>query len=344
MAKRLRIHDKLLSWYDTNKRDLPWRANRDPYAVWVSEIMLQQTQVETVRPYFRRWLIRFPDAATLAKADEQEVLSYWQGLGYYRRCRMLHAGAKHVAENGFPANAKEWKKVPGVGKYTAGAIASISQGEKAHLVDGNVERVFARLAGNDSSGKKLHDGAWDWAEQSIHPFRPGDWNQALMELGATVCRPTAPQCNICPLADECVANRENLQSSLPTKTAAKKTKEMDEQVWVTHHDGSFGLRQIPEGKWWQGMWEFARAENENDLTNLVGKGRLEAAGNFAYHVTNHKIRMTVSLHHTPKKSQSLTWYRFKELEHLPMPAPQRKALQLALARLKSPELPLDEPK
>lgn len=330
----------LLFWYDAEKRDLPWRRTPDPYAIWVSEVMLQQTQIATVLPYYGRWMSRFPTAEALATSDEQEALSLWQGLGYYRRCRMLLAGARFVVENGMPVGVENWLKVPGIGRYTAAAIASISQGEPTPLVDGNVERVFARYTGSKSAGLALHRAAWVWAEASLFKGRPGDWNQALMELGACICKPAEAECTRCPLESSCVAKAKGLQRDLPKRAAKQEVVKLHEVVRIPYYSGSFGVRQIPEGEWWQGMWEFPRARLGAEDPDL-GPGVSEHAGVVKYQVTNHKLTMEAYLHHCDFPTAKLRWVSPAELESLPLPAPQRKALTLALRRLEEPTfLPL----
>ena len=198
----------LLAWYDAHRRPLPWRADRDPYRVWLSEVMLQQTRAETAAPYFRRFLARFPTVEALADADLAAVLALWSGLGYYRRARQLHAAARRVAAaGGFPRTAAGLRKLPGVGGYTAAAVASIAFGAREPALDGNVERVLARrlaLGGDPrrAAGRRALAAA---ALDLLDPARPGDGNQALMELGATVCTPRRPDCPRCPLAAGCAA-------------------------------------------------------------------------------------------------------------------------------------------
>lgn len=308
----------LLDWYDANKRDLPWRLTHDPYAVWVSEIMLQQTQVATVIPYFERWMARFPTVEILARAEDQDVLSVWQGLGYYRRCRLLLAGARWVAENGFPSGASDWLGVPGVGRYTAAAISSIALGEPVAVVDGNVERVFARLTGCASAGSGLTKAAWEWAPLQVPADRPGDWNQAMMELGATVCRPRDPVCPLCPLSDSCVAFRDGRQAELPVAAPKVSTIGLHRNALVVVWNGQFGLEQIPGGEWWEGMWRFPMA---------IG---VSVIGTVKHVVTNHKITMDVYLEELDAPREDLRWFTPDELKHLPMPAPQRRALKLAI--------------
>ncbi|MGZ4789043.1 MAG: A/G-specific adenine glycosylase [Terriglobales bacterium] len=194
---------KLLRWYDAHRRDLPWRKTKDPYRIWVSEIMLQQTRVGAVLEHYRRFLERFPTVDVLARARPQSVLAAWSGLGYYRRARNLHAAAKVVAiERGgaFPQTAKELRELPGIGRYTAAAIASIAFGERAAVVDGNVERVLQRITGREDLGDRE---MWDLAEALLSPRSPADFNQAMMELGATVCVPREPKCLVCPVLDFC---------------------------------------------------------------------------------------------------------------------------------------------
>jgi len=211
------LRGRLLHWYARNRRDLPWRQSADPYAIWVSEIMLQQTRVAVVVERYRAFMERFPTLVSLALADEQEVLALWSGLGYYRRARMLHKAAQFVALNlggNLPERAEELRLLPGIGAYTAAAIASITHGERVAVVDGNVERVLCRLAGWEAGSRKgggaqLRRKIEDLAGRLLDPARPGDFNQAMMELGATVCAPRSPQCLKCPLAADCKTRGEH---------------------------------------------------------------------------------------------------------------------------------------
>lgn len=215
-----RLRAALLRWYDASKRDLPWRRDQDPYRVWVSEIMLQQTTVAAVTPKYEAFLRRFPTLAALAAAEEDAVLAAWAGLGYYSRARNLRRAARAVvAEHGgaFPSAEDAVLALPGIGRYTAGAIRSIAFGQAAPLVDGNVIRVFSRLFGLKGRAKDAAFAAsmWPVAARLVDPKRPGDWNQALMELGATVCTPESPSCGACPVAKGCVAFAKDLQGKLP---------------------------------------------------------------------------------------------------------------------------------
>jgi A/G-specific adenine glycosylase len=215
-ATTAKLRRQLLEWYSDNRRDLPWRRNSDPYAIWVSEIMLQQTRVAVVVERYQTFLERFPTLISLALASEQDVLAMWSGLGYYRRARMLHKAAQFVAEQykgNMPVSAEQLRTLPGIGAYTAAAIASIAHGQRVAVVDGNVERVLCRLEGWDAgirSGGGLHRRRIEHlAAQLVDPAQPGDFNQALMELGATVCLPRNPQCLDCPLTAHCQTRGEH---------------------------------------------------------------------------------------------------------------------------------------
>jgi A/G-specific adenine glycosylase len=213
-GKPVRLRRQLLEWYARNRRDLPWRRSRDPYAVWVSEIMLQQTRVAVVVERYQAFMERFPTLISLALAPEQEVLALWSGLGYYGRARNLRKAAQYVADQhrgNLPATAAELRTLPGIGVYTAAAIASIAHGERVAVVDGNVERVLCRMAGWEAgnSGAALKRKIEELAAQMVDPRQPGEFNQALMELGATVCLPRNPLCPACPFSTDCVTRGEH---------------------------------------------------------------------------------------------------------------------------------------
>jgi A/G-specific adenine glycosylase len=236
------LREALLVWYGAHRRDLPWRRTRDPYAVWVSEIMLQQTRVETVVPYFDRFMQRFPSAAALAEASEDEVLESWSGLGYYRRARMLHAGVREVVERyggEVPRDPDARRALPGIGRYTAGAIGSIAFDREEPIVDGNVARVLSRVhaieapLGSPASERAL----WDHAGHIVRGPRPGDLNQALMELGATICTPSAPRCDICPIAHTCRAQIDRRQHELPIAKPRRAPKHVKMAAVVALRQG-----------------------------------------------------------------------------------------------------------
>ena len=216
-ARIASLRTRVLDWYLRNRRDLPWRRSTNPYAIWVSEIMLQQTRVAVVVDRYQTFMQRFPTLVSLALAPEQEVLALWSGLGYYRRARLLHKAAQFVAANlegNLPERSEELRTLPGIGAYTAAAVASIAHGEPAAVVDGNVERVLCRLAGWEAGTRKgggapLRRKIEDLAGRLLDPARPGDFNQAIMELGATVCTPRSPQCLVCPLMADCKTRGEH---------------------------------------------------------------------------------------------------------------------------------------
>jgi A/G-specific adenine glycosylase len=260
------LRRKLLTWFDGHRRDLPWRADRDPYRIWVSEIMLQQTTVAAVVPSFARFLAALPTVAALAAADEQRVLKLWEGLGYYRRARHLHAAAKRlVAEHGgaLPDDPAVWADLPGVGRYVLGAVLSQAFDRKLPIVEANSLRVLARLFGYRGDPREGAGKAWVWAaaEAVLPGKRVGDFNQALMELGALVCTPAAPACPGCPLAAVCMANREGLQEQVPPRKVPKAVVEVGE-VGVVLLDGGRVLlcRRKADAARWQNMWEVPHAE------------------------------------------------------------------------------------
>lgn len=323
----------MLNWYAENGRDLPWRKTSDAYRVWVSEIMCQQTRVATAIPFFERWLDRFPNVQDLAEADEQEVLSRWQGLGYYRRARLLQAGARHVAERGWPTRESEWRQVPGVGAYTAAAIASIALGEPAAVVDGNVERVYARFLADHRVGSELHRAAKLWAGSIIDPEQPGDWNQALMELGALVCVPRSQKCGLCPLAEECQARQQGTQALLPRSKPKPENLSMTFDTFVPYHAGLFGIRMVPTGDWWQGLWEFDRQPSPTE------RERTRRIGTIRHVVTRHHITQHAYLWEPNHHIAEFDWCTPEEITRRPMPAPQRKILKMAEEFLSA--LPID---
>jgi A/G-specific adenine glycosylase len=218
--QREALQRSLLAWYRGNSRDLPWRRTRDPYAIWVSEIMLQQTRVAAVLEKYAQFMERFSSVKALADARVEDVLTVWSGLGYYRRARALHQAARIVAHHlheRFPSTAAEWRELPGIGRYTSAAIASIAFQEPVAVVDGNVERVIERLSGERCQGEKL----WGHAQEMLAAEAPGDWNQAMMELGATVCLPKQPQCLLCPIREWCHAKGATETQPQPKRKRAE---------------------------------------------------------------------------------------------------------------------------
>lgn len=252
--------EALLAWYDAERRDLPWRRTRDPWAIWVSEVMLQQTRVETVVPYFERFLARFPDPGALAAAPVEAALALWSGLGYYRRCRQLHAAARAVAAagGGIPRRAAELERLPGVGPYTAAAVASIAFGERAPVLDGNVARVVARLRAetDDPARAAARRRLLAGAEALLSAARPGDSNQALMELGATLCTPRAPACPRCPLVGGCRATAAGRPETYPRpRRRAAPVREQQVAAVVERAGRILLVRRGPDESQLAGLWE-----------------------------------------------------------------------------------------
>jgi A/G-specific adenine glycosylase len=252
---------KILDWYSRNRRDLPWRGQPDPYAVWVSEIMLQQTRVETVIPYYERWMKRFPGVRELAASSEQDVLSQWEGLGYYSRARNLYKAAVLVVENHggeIPRDLNGLRKLPGIGRYTAGAIASMAFGMDSAALDGNIRRVYSRVfnvaePADSSTGVKI---LWELAEKLLPKGRAGDYNQALMDLGATICLPHNPACLLCPIKGLCKARALGLQEQRPVMNPKLKVPHFIVTAAVIRRKSKILLAKRPSKGLLGGMWEF----------------------------------------------------------------------------------------
>ncbi len=265
------ISKRLLKWYRKEKRDLPWRRTRDPYAIWVSEIMLQQTQVKTVLPYYERWLKAFPTVDKLAAAREDKVLKLWEGLGYYSRARNLRRAAEIVAlelNGNVPDSMAEILKLPGVGRYTAGAVLSIAFGKKVPVLDGNVKRVLSRLFclkenGKDSRSEKR---LWAVAESLLPAKSVGDFNQALMELGASLCIPNKPLCLSCPLNNMCEAKITNRQDRFPPPKPSVPAKKIEVSAAVIIKNKKVYIQRRPLNGLMGGLWEFPGGKREGNET------------------------------------------------------------------------------
>jgi len=243
------------------RKDLPWQGTRDPYRIWLSEVMLQQTQVSAVIPYFERFLARFPDVGALARASEDEVLQLWAGLGYYARGRNLHAAARLIAKDGFPKDSFSIEKLPGVGRSTAAAIAAFAFGERAAILDGNVKRVLARHAGiaGFPGDKKVEAKLWALAEQRLPAKNIETYTQALMDLGATVCVRT-PRCEACPVASTCVAKKKRLTAKIPAPRPRKELPVKQATWFVLTLMGEVLLERRPSSGLWGGLWTFPERE------------------------------------------------------------------------------------
>lgn len=338
-----RFQKDLLSWYDRNKRDLPWRGTKDPYAIFVSEMMLQQTQVKTVLPYYTRFLKELPDWKTLARAKEEKVLKLWEGLGYYRRARNLKAAAQRiVSDHGgkVPDTFEGIRELPGIGDYSAGAILSIAFGRPHPVVDGNVIRVLSRiflLKGPLKAGPG-HKKVWELASSLLSPKRPGDFNQALMELGATVCLPENPLCLLCPLQTHCGASQKGLQDKFPETAQAQATVEVPMAALLIEKNGKVLLRKRPlTEKWLKGLWEFPSQEGstfEEALRKLEraagARAVRQAVQEVKHQITHHRVQLKLFRGFLKKSGKIGAPYRWtdpKDLLKLPFSSAQGKFRQ-----------------
>ena len=266
-----KIRHGLLSWYGEFKRDLPWRQTSDPYAIWISEIMLQQTRVETVIPYYKRWMAELPTLQRLAEADQDQILNLWEGLGYYRRALNLHKASKMVLEQyegRIPADVKSLESLAGIGRYTAGAIASIAFDQPAPILDGNIRRVFSRLFDIDTPLQRsdTEKELWQIAEDLVPAEKPGEFNQALMELGALICLPKNPSCQDCPLSDDCLAFKNQVQAFRPVRKEKVPLPHLQVTAAIIRKKGKYLLTKRPEEGLLGGMWEFPGGKQEENET------------------------------------------------------------------------------
>ena len=280
------LSNALLVWYDHNARELPWRSTISPYRTWICEVMLQQTQVETVIPYFEGWMNRFPDVESLAAADQQEVLSLWEGLGYYSRARNLHRAAQQIMTQWgghLPETAEELQKLPGIGPYTAAAIASIAFNVDVAAVDGNIRRVLSRYF-NVTEPARSTEGEkqlWFLAQKNLPQGRAGDYNQALMDLGAMICLSKNPKCEQCPLSQDCIANQLGIQEERPVKLPKQPIPHVTVTAAVIRRNGRVLLAQRPSKGLLGGLWEFPGGtleESDADLQACLSREINEELG------------------------------------------------------------------
>jgi A/G-specific adenine glycosylase len=309
---------KLLKWFRHNARPLPWRSERTPYTVTVSEFMLQQTQVAAVVPYFERWIRRFPDWGSLARARETTVLRMWEGLGYYRRARNLHALARAVCANadGLPRSPSELRKLPGIGPYTAGAIASICFDAIEPAVDGNVERVYARVFDLkwDMARPATRKALAETAARMLDIENPGAFNEALMELGATVCLPARPQCHRCPVLSFCAAKHPH---ALPFKSRARQTIEQERIAWIRKSNKLWLITPDRPGRW-HGLWRLPKLDPQKMMEG-------ELLTRASYSITRFRVKAAVvAAKLRAKELKDGTWMPISSLERIPMPAPHRQ--------------------
>jgi len=314
----------LLAWYDRSARSLPWRRTCDPYRIWVSEIMLQQTRVAAVLPYYERFLERFPDVESLAEASEPEVLAAWSGLGYYSRARNMLKAARQIVERcGFPRDYESIRALAGVGDYTAAAIASIAFGLPHAVLDGNVLRVLSRIANDagDISSALTKRRLGEIANLFLDNQRPGDFNQALMELGATICVPGQPLCGECPLKRHCEAHRAGVEKKRPVKAARGATRKVPLTLLVIEHEGKILLyqRQHPPMR---GFWELP----ESLQVPLAQRGGVSRR--FRHSIMNQNYEVTVERATLARAPKGMRWLNPSDLAALPLTTMSRKALRL----------------
>jgi A/G-specific adenine glycosylase len=322
------IGETLVEWYSRGCRDLPWRATRDPYAILVSEIMLQQTRAQTVVPYYHRFLERFPTAEALAASDESAVLALWSGLGYYSRARNLRRAAQRiVVAGGFPRDLDGLRELPGIGEYTAAAVASIAFGLPYAAVDGNVLRVAARVTNDaaDIAAPRTRARFGAAAQAWLVAADPGAFNQAMMELGATVCLPRQPRCGECPLEARCQARAHGTEQQLPVKLRKQQAVELSGVLLIVQRGGRVLLRRRPaDAGHLPGFWELPSPEH------LPGARMGAVVGEFRHSITHHRYTFEVRLATAAKPSAGeFSWKDLNSLSGLPLSTTAMKALRLA---------------
>jgi len=342
ITSKEKIQTKLLRWFKKNGRDLPWRKTRDPYAIWISEIMLQQTQVETVIPYYNKFLKSFPTIHHLAKSDLSKVLKVWEGLGYYSRARNLHEASKIIANhsNGkIPDKLKDLLNLPGIGRYTAGAILSIAYNKKAPILDGNVKRVLSRLFVVSGNPKKTEEFLWPLSESLIPKGSPGAFNQALMDLGSMTCTPKNPNCLSCPLKNLCQGYLSGKPESYPLRSVKKKVPHIEAIAAVIQKHGKVLLRQRPPKGLLGGLWEFPNwpIDGKKDLKEYL---RLKVKSDFGLKVkckenlgpfkqtySHFKLTLHVFKCDALEGRGKGKWVSIKKLDRLPMSRIHRRISQ-----------------
>lgn len=323
---------RLLPWFRANQRNLPWRNTKDPYRVWLSEIMLQQTRVAAVIPYYERFLEHFPTVQSLAEAPESELLRLWAGLGYYSRARNLQKAAREiVAQGGFPTTYEGIRALPGIGDYTAAAVGSISFQLPIAVLDGNVLRVGSRwlCEKGEITNPKTRELIRQAVQNQLDKRSPGDYNQALMELGATICLPRNPKCLICPINDLCCARKEGIENSLPTKLKRNETILEEKTLLYIERNGKLLLRRIKaESRRLAGFWELPEARDFN------AHKRTQSIGSFRHAIVNHQYTIHVWRAKLPPGKLSALepdlyeWISWEELSALPLSTVTKKSLQL----------------
>lgn len=339
-----KLRRALLLWYTRHKRDLPWRRTRNPYKIWVSEIMLQQTQVATVIPYYKRWLKVFPSLSAFARAPLSKAMSLWAGLGYYRRVRMFHQAANCIRrERGgkIPRTAEELKKLPGIGRYTAGAIASIAWGEKTPVLDGNVIRVLTRLfaVAQSVDRPKTLERLWSIATLLLPNKDPGDLNQSLMELGAMVCSPLTPRCGQCPVKKSCAARKKGKPLSYPVRSQTSRYEKLSTAALVLRNekDELWIEKQSAEARW-GGLWAFPFWASKKEMLKESRPFAQRPAPLLTVPHALTKYRVTLEVFESKSrkgrspKRVSGRWFSAARLKRLAFPSPHGRIVQVLMER------------
>ena len=341
LQNRIAIRNRILKWFDQRDRPLPWLVNRTPYRIWVSEIMLQQTQISTVIEYYKRFIKRFPNVKKLASANEQEVLSLWEGLGYYRRARQMHRAAQIVMEEHrgqFPIDFEDVLALPGIGRYTAGAILSISLDQKLPILEGNTIRLFSRWIGwsKDVGSTESQNELWAVSQSLLPAKRVGDLNQALMDFGREVCQPKNPKCDSCCVSEFCRAMIQGSQQEIPFKAAKMVYQDVNESIVLVRRRSKVLMRQCQDGERWAGLWDFPRfaGERSQKIENTVFEetGLMAQLGNLnhtiKHAVTRFRIKLDCyeaeSVTGRLRRDSKYVWKSIAELDELPLSVTGRK--------------------
>jgi A/G-specific adenine glycosylase len=343
------VHRKILSWYEAEKRDLPWRRSLDPYRIWISEIMLQQTRVETVIPYYERFLSHFPTVQALAEADTDQLLNLWAGLGYYSRARNLQAAAREIMTRfggKLPESLEDLRSLKGIGAYTAAAIASIAYGQPHAAVDGNLERVFARLLALETNPKtkgKAEIPAFGAGLVALG--QAGDLNQAFMDLSSRICLPRDPKCDSCPLSAKCLARKLGKQREIPKKKVRKPPQELHAEGIILLAKGELLLARRKEGDWLSGLWDIPWWIQGKETPSLPRHCAQFASCAQTRTITKHKIFFQVKGFQCESKpgdaelrslpGSDFRWVPLEDLHGINLPHPSERALEETLSRLKS---------
>lgn len=334
----------ILEWFDIHKRDLPWRTKKNPYLTWIAEIIFQQTRIEQGMQYYHRFIKDYPSLKDLSQASVDEVLKNWEGLGYYSRARNLHFAAQQMAESGMPKNYKDWLLMKGVGPYTAAAIASTVYDEHVAAVDGNVQRVMARIfhikeAVNTTEGAKKVQRAM---ETVLSDTRPGDFNEAIMEMGALICLPKKPKCKICPVKDSCAAYKDNAQEQLPLKLKKLKVRSRELHLFIIESKGKYLVQKRSGNDIWKGLYQFPMRELEKgeDIQGLSKSLQIEWSQDLnefnkiheVRHVLTHqRLKLCFWINSTSPTGSALKnikgeWHSLEMLKSLSFPRPLRQVI------------------